>query len=163
MSTPTIQEILAAVPSLAAQIDSFNELIPGVPATEKNLATLFEAMKQKKDITLDVPPNIKVDYHVMNYDDDEDEFEGSHIRVKMGVRLAANVWFDSLEGEMFFNFDIEGFYKALLWTKEAVRSVIRDGICKCLVPYGFKRRKLANMPLCINCFLTEAVQCTAEP
>jgi hypothetical protein len=162
MSTPTLQGILAAVPSLGAQIDSFNELIPGVPATEENLATLFEAMKQKKDISFYVTPDIEVCYHVTNHDDDEEynEIEGPRIAVGISVRAATTPWFDPLEEENSFNFDADGFYKAILWAKEAVRSVIRDGICKCdiFAPRAPKRRKLANMDLCINCLLREAAQ-----
>ena len=42
MATPSLQDILATEPGLAARIDAMTELIPGVPASKENLKTLLE-------------------------------------------------------------------------------------------------------------------------
>jgi len=41
MATPSLQDVLAAVPAVAEQIDGMTELTPGVPASEESLRTLW--------------------------------------------------------------------------------------------------------------------------
>jgi hypothetical protein len=160
MSSTTLREVLEAVPSLGAEIASFNELIPGVPTTKKNLTTLFDALKQKEYISFRVAPNIRACYRLTNHDDDEeyDEIEGPRIAVVINV-LESPLWIPVGE-ETFFKFDADGFYKAILWVKEAVQCVIHDRLCKCdgSAPRAPKRRKLTDMDLCIECLLRAAAQ-----
>ena len=42
MAAPSLQEIFAKEPGLAAKIDAMTELLPGVPASKENLKTLLE-------------------------------------------------------------------------------------------------------------------------
>ena len=41
MATPTLQDVLDAVPAVAELVDQMTELLPGVPANEQNLQTLW--------------------------------------------------------------------------------------------------------------------------
>ena len=41
MATPTLQDVLAAVPGVLELVDQMTELLPGVPANEQNLQTLW--------------------------------------------------------------------------------------------------------------------------
>ena len=41
MATPSLQDVLAAVPAVAELVDQMTELLPGCPANEQNLQTLW--------------------------------------------------------------------------------------------------------------------------
>ena len=131
MASPTLQGILA-VPSLGAEIASFNELIPGVPTTEKNLKALLEAMKLKNYIAVKVTPDIRACYRVTDPEDGAgyDQYEGPGISVIICVFISP-MW-HTVEEETFFNYDADGFYQAILWVKEVVRCVIYRRLCECV-------------------------------
>ena len=45
MATPTFKQIFQQSPDVAGLIDSFNELVPGVPASSENLECLLKDIK----------------------------------------------------------------------------------------------------------------------
>ena len=45
MATPSLQDVLAAVPFVAELVDQMTELLPGCPANEQNLQTLWKHMQ----------------------------------------------------------------------------------------------------------------------
>ena len=45
MATPTLQDVLAAVPFVAELVDQMTELLPGCPASEQNLQTLWSHLQ----------------------------------------------------------------------------------------------------------------------
>ena len=45
MATPSLQDVLAAVPAVAELVDQMTELLPGCPASEQNLQTLWTYMQ----------------------------------------------------------------------------------------------------------------------
>jgi hypothetical protein len=159
MASTTLRDVLEAVPSLGAEIAVFNELIPGVPVTVKNMKTLFEAMKQREYLSMNVTPDIEACYRLTNRHDDEfyDEDEGP--RIAAIVKVREYLRFIPVEKETFFDFDELGFFKAILHVKDAVFYVVNDRICKCdgSAHRTMKRRKLANMDLCFECLLRAAV------
>jgi hypothetical protein len=158
MASATLRDVLEAVPSLGEEIALFNELIPGVPVTAGNLKTLFEAMKQREYLSFLVTPSIEACYRLTNGQDDElyDEDEGPRIGATVKVREGQR--FLPVEEETFFDFDAVGFFRAVLWVKETIHCVTHDRICKCdgSAQRAPKRRKLANMDLCFECFLRAA-------
>jgi hypothetical protein len=159
MASATLQAVLA-VPSLRTEIDLFNELIPGVPVTARNLKTLFDAMMERECLSFYVTPDIEVCYRVTNHDDDElyDEVEGPRIAATVKVRESrVSLRFIPVEDETFWEFNPVGFFNAMAWVKGLVHCVIHERICKCgSAQRTPKRRKLANMDLCIECFLRAA-------
>ena len=148
MSTPTLQQVLLTIPGFCAQINSFNEIIPGVPATQENLATLFATFKQRPYMsvkaTLDVATIIRMT---------EDDAEDRGILVELCLRMAP--------GRMFpvgrvrcFSFHAQGLYEAILCAKGAALSITRDGVCTCKVdPLVLK---LDKMPLCFDFLVKRA-------
>ena len=48
MTSPSLQDVLAAAPHVADSIDAMTELIPGVPASKQNLKTLLEHVMKEK-------------------------------------------------------------------------------------------------------------------
>ena len=42
MAAPSLQDVLAAVPAVAEQVDGMTELLPGVPSSKDNLNTLWQ-------------------------------------------------------------------------------------------------------------------------
>ena len=145
------------MPSLGAEIALFNELIPGVPVTVRNMKTLFDAMKQRKYLSFHVTPSIKACYRLTSPEDElYDEDEGP--RIAALVKVLESPMLIPVEEETFFDFDAVGFFNAILYVKEAVAYVINDRICKCdgSAPRAPKRRKLANMDVCLECLLRAA-------
>ena len=53
MATPTLQDVLAAVPAVAQLVNEMTELAPGVPASQQNLGVLFACMQ--KDVNQEYP------------------------------------------------------------------------------------------------------------
>ena len=51
MATPSVADVLAQ-PGIAAQIDAFTELLPGVPADEKHLKAVLAALKETGIVNL---------------------------------------------------------------------------------------------------------------
>jgi hypothetical protein len=161
MSTPTLQQVLLTVPGFGAQINSFNEIIPGVPSTRENLATLFAAFEQEHFVEIGAAPDVRICFRQQNDDDEDvlDDRDGPRIDVSMSVRIDGHLTI--VEGNGTFDYDADGFYKAIVWAKGAVRDVVRNGICDCYKrtrPWGLRYVKLTGMPSCLRCLLIAAVR-----
>ena len=155
MSTPTLQQVLLTVPGFGAQINSFNEIIPGVPSTAENLATMFAAFEQQPYIEVNKTPDIFIYIRKTNADDDDDYDEdlGPLIRAVLRVRAVPGMPLAQVGPVHRFLFDANGLYMAILWAKEAAHIVARDGVCVCRAAPVSLNFKLDKMPLCLNCLV----------
>ena len=146
MAALTIQDVLR-YPLVSQTIKEMNELIPGVPVTRENIQTLFD-----------------------NY---EDVIMGFRRTGRgMGVRISRHKKLISvdisapvtgclviLDQKQFPNTP-DGFFQALMWTKDILKRYREDGPCPDCARDEFsdqqparKRMKLANMPKCSTCMI----------
>jgi hypothetical protein len=158
MAAPSLQDVIASVPSIGSMIDAMTELSPGIPASSINLKELleyltehvtwsnhrgddpylvFRAERKKISVVLIGKPEVYGGQH------------GYHQRPEMAKSA--------------FLFDEEGLMKAIAWGKRALLKA-RDGPCLgCAVDASAlrhaprKRLKANNMPQCPSCVLAKAV------
>ena len=150
MAALTIQDVLR-YPLVSQTINEMNELIPGVPVTRENIQTLFD-----------------------NY---KDVFMGHrHGDRGMRVRTFRNKKLICVEIEAPVTDSVvnlarkefpntpDGFFQALMWTKDVLKRYREDGPCPDCArdkrtdqQPARKRMKLANMPKCNDCMLNAIV------
>ena len=160
LAAPTLQEVLGRVPALAADIDSMNELIPGVPASAANLAVMLKALHNTSSLFLN--------------SDDAAIFitiEGrKHREIRVRVEGANETW----EGFGYARKDRalialerfpateDGFFRGLVYAKEALRRLRSEGVCPdCANAPGefpIKVLCLEGMPKCLGCMARATVQ-----
>ena len=149
MSAPTLQQILLTVPGFGAQINSFNELYPGVPATQENLETLFAAFALRLATRVEVMPDISVYIEVTNRG-------GRAIVTQVRARFVPGPM-SQVGPAHRTSFSAEGLYEAILWAKDVARSIARDGACVCQATPLVLNLKLAKMPVCFDCMIARAL------
>jgi hypothetical protein len=165
MAAPSLQDVLASVPSVSDMIDSMTELSPGIPANSTNLKELLEYLTEHRawsnhrcsntpQSTGDDPYLVfraerkKITATLLGKPEAYGGQHGYHPRPEM----AANT----------FVLNEEGLMRAISWGKRALRKA-RDGPCTgCAVDASAttaprKRLKANNMPQCHSCVLATAV------
>ena len=155
MAAPTLQEVLSKVPALEQEIDSMNEIIPGVPATAANLQTLHKAFLEAQVLYLPFD-DAAVDLSVPG------RKRHIHVVVLGPLERCPHGYLDRarLAGEIFPCTE-DGFFQGLLYAKEAIRRLRGEGVCPdcCNAPGGpiQKRLKLKGLPKCLPCMAKAAV------
>ena len=151
MSTPTLQQVLLTIPGFGAQINSFNEIVPGVPATAENLATLFAAFELRLAMDVDLTPDLMFCMHVHTAG------RNRAILTEVRMRMVPGE-FTRVGRAHRDSFDAHGLYQAILWAKDAALKISRDGACVCQADPLLLNFKLAKMPLCFDCMVERALQ-----
>ena len=176
MATSSVAAALA-IPHVVAVVDSFNELLPGVPASEENLQPLLEFLR-KEQLKLEEPA-----YRIT-----------IHLEKSRGACtcLVAHVWGPLESSESVMNpvlkrsvgdyrvsvvaqgleASTDGLAKALAWSKDMAKRVRDEDFCKHCRRDGFaadsaiegrkgfprKVLRARPLPMCAECALAEAVK-----
>ena len=158
MATPTLQDVLGAVPAVATTIDEMTELIPGVPSNKQNLVKLLEYLMKDKGVTLmgdRTKPHILIEAGLELDSDGEEEEQRMTINMQLndswvdGERVLLDHWR--------FSCCIYGLAKAISTGKHALKRFRDEGPCNgCGTPKR-KKLKLEGMPYCGRCMFEKAL------
>jgi len=162
----SLQEVMDRVPAVAGMIDEMNEIIPGVPATEKNLKTLLGELidvceeEENYDQTFELHPKAEhasCDFTLFEHH--EGDREGDRVLVvylkapvttlESGQKIREHIEHKS------FELTPDGLLKGIVWAKQSLKRYREEGPCPdCRFT---KRVKLEGFPSCFRCTLNKAV------
>jgi hypothetical protein len=162
MATPTLQDVLAAVPAVAQLVDAMTELAPGIPASKENLGTLWAHIQT--GVSWEYPfPNgclVILDLHCKKKGVYQD------LRVKvlgpcLTTRYDGQIWCHMrpcLCSETHKNTS-EGLLQGFLFARQSLRRYSTEGVCpNCrsadLAHPPLRRLKAAELPFCADCMIT---------
>ena len=163
MATPSLQEVLAAVPAVAQLVDEMTELLPGYPANEQNLQTLWTYMNHAvyrefaSDELLVVlqlsskRKGVYQDLHVQVLGKPVDCRRGDqtfHLRPHICKATHKNTG--------------EGLLQCLLFARQSLHRYSAEGACPgccsaALVGLPVRKLKAAGMPRCVDCMLKAVI------
>ena len=160
MATPSLQDVLGAVPAVGAAIDEMTEIIPGVPSNERTLEELLKGLDEQcvrtEESRTDVWYNMFIN---PDYDEDSDGEEievGRHIELTMfAPKTDAN--FCRIHKEE-YEATPKGLMEAITDGKRVMKRYREDGLCtECATPQR-KRLRGAGLPYCSPCVIKKALQ-----
>ena len=158
MATPTLQDVLGAVPAVATTIDEMTELIPGVPSNKQNLVKLLEYLMKDKGVTLmgdRTKPHILIEADLELDSDGEEEASCMVIDMHLHAPMVDNE--RSLIDCWTFHYSSNGLAGAISTGKQALKRYRDEGPCTgCETPRN-KTMKLEGMPYCGRCMLEKAL------
>ena len=165
MATPTLQDVLDAVPAVAELVDQMTELLPGCPASEQNLQTLWGHLQGVTQKSLEHPAGFLVVLQM--FSKRKGVYQTMHVQV-MGKpvdcrrRDGSNFPLRPLICEETHRNTSEGLLQCLLFARQSLHRHSTEGACpRCCdaVVAGLPVRKLkaAGMPRCADCMLTAVI------
>ena len=144
-------------PNIAAEVDKWLDLVPGVPANNENLKTLLRYVKAKQVVHLgpDTQPSALV----------------ATCRKALAVTICTPPETVQTTGNTFsvaptvgrkeFDLDEAGLHKAIVWAKYSLKRYREEGPCPdcCNNPGERPRKRIRaeKMPKCEECILKAAV------
>jgi hypothetical protein len=167
MATPTLQEVLARVPAVEGMIDEMNELLPGVPATPRNMKTLLQHLERNDGLFTftrgDNQPRIN-----MNINKDNKKAKIIFVELWGPVEMwvlnngaGRNLPRRPLLTSDRFDCTEDGLLKAIITAKKMLGKLRTEGTCPdCRNAAGelpSKRLKADNMPKCWDCMIRGAM------
>ena len=166
MATPSLQEVLAAVPAVAELVNQMTELLPGVPASEQNLQTLWSHLQGVVSKDLHHPDGFLV---VLKLDSKrKGVYQTMHVQVRGKFvdcrRHRSSVIFIDrplICKETHKNTG-EGLLQCLLFARQSIHRYITEGACPgccsaALAATPVRMLKAAGMPRCADCMLTAVI------
>ena len=166
MATPSIQDVLAAVPAVAELVDGMTELTPGVPASEHNLQTLWTYMNRVvyREIASD---GMLVVLQLSSkrkgvYQDLRVQVQGKHEDCRHGDRtyqLRPHICEETHKNTG------EGLLQCLLFARQSLKRYRAEGACPDCRSTGrhpVRVLKAAGMPRCENCMLMAVITSEAS-
>ena len=162
MATPSLQDVLAAVPAVAELVDQMTELLPGCPASEQNLQTLWaylqgvvyrEYASGELLVVLQLASKRKgvyQDCHVQVLGKPVDCRRGDqtfHLRLHICKETHRNT--------------SEGLLQCLLFARHSLHRYSAEGACPgCCTGFAelpVRKLKAVGMPRCADCMLTAVI------
>ena len=153
----SLQEVIDRVPAVAAMVDEMNEIIPGVPATEKNLKSLLEELVDRCE-SEPCDPTYMVrsanampmcEFTIYSHRDPDDTSSAPQLVVYLRDVRA----YITHKG---FPVTPDGLLKGIVWAKKSLKRYREEGPCTdCGPPY--KKLKLEGFPKCFDCTIKKAV------
>ena len=160
MATPSLQDVLAAVPAVAELVDQMTELLPGCPASEQNLQTLWaylqgvvyrEYASGELLVVLQLASKRKgvyQDCHVQVLGKPVDCRRGDqtfHLRPQICKETHKNTG--------------EGLLQCLLFARQSLHRYSAEGACPgccsaALVGLPVRKLKAVGMPRCADCMIS---------
>jgi len=148
---------------VAARVDTWNELLPGVPATKENLQTLLDYVKAKHIVTLGPETHACANFIA------ERKYLCVHLfgplerftfeRATTGAPQTGAIV--PTVGKKEFDLNEQGLHKAIVWAKYSLKRYREEGPCPdCCNNPGErpkKRLRAEKMPKCEECILKAAV------
>ena len=161
MATPTLQDVLAAVPAIAQKIDQMTGLMPGVAASEQNLQTLWSHLQGVVHKELEHPDGCLVTLELDHMK--KKVYQDLHAKV-LGTCVAARrdgqiytFLRPCISSETHKNTGA-GLLQGLLFARQVLQRYRAEGACPgcCsadLAPNPVRRLKAAGMPRCADCMI----------
>ena len=163
MATPTLQDVLAAVPAVAQLVDSMTELMPGVPANEQNLQTLWtylQGVPRREYASNELLVVLERIYERNGvYQELDVRVMGKPVDCRRDHRTCQ---LRPILCEETHKNTGEGLLQCLLFARQSLRRYIAEGTCPgcCsadLAPLPERRLKAAGMPRCADCMLKAVI------
>jgi hypothetical protein len=154
MSTPSLQDVMCAIPTFAAQVEAMTELSPGVASSPANVTALLKYLVDAGEYNTcygAVVRPLGVRFKTR-------KAKGGSIDVK--VCLSPVALHDGLQQLGFASFPCteDGLMKGIAFAKDLTRRVREDGLCSCsLDKFTLIFLKLPGMPLCGRCQMNAAI------
>ena len=165
MATPTLQDVLAAVPAVAQLVDQMTELLPGCPASEQNLQTLWKHMQNVVCREYPFPDGCLVTLELDHMK--KKVYQDLHVKV-LGTCVAARrdgqiytFLRPCISSETHKNTGA-GLLQGLLFARQVLQRYRAEGACPgcCsadLAPVPVRKLKAVGMPRCAPCMLTAVI------
>jgi hypothetical protein len=162
MATPSLQDVLAAVPAVAELVDQMTELLPGCPANEPNLQTLWKHMQHVVCRESPYPDGCRVPLDLVHMK--KKVYQELHVKVLgpcVPARRDGQIYTflrPCISGETHKNTG-EGLLQGFLCARQVLQRYRAEGACPgcCstdLAPTPVRRLKAAGMPRCADCMIT---------
>ena len=169
MATPSLQDVLAAVPAVAELVDQMTELLPGCPASEQNLQTLWSHLQGVTQKSLEHPAGFLVVLQM--FSKRKGVYQTMHVQVlgkpvECRRRDGSNFPLRPLICEETHRNTSEGLLQCLIFARQSLYRYSIEGACPscCSGFAGLPVRKLkaVGMPRCADCMLTGVVAMAPE-
>jgi len=160
MATPTLQDVLGAVPAVGAAIDEMTEIIPGVPSNEHTLKELLKG--------LDEVPRVETKksetqvwwemftFHQYEADSDGvDQMGEKNIQLSMCEPTTDGKIVQIYDGE--YDFTPKGLMNAITDGKRVMKRYREDGLCPDCETPDRKRLRGAGLPYCAPCIIKKSL------
>ena len=164
MATPSLQDVLAAVPAVAELVDQMTELLPGCPASEQNLQTLWGHLQGVTQKSLEHPAGFLVVLQM--FSKRKGVYQTMHVQV-MGKpvdcrrRDGSNFPLRPLICEETHRNTSEGLLQCLLFARHSLHRYSAEGACPgCCTGFAglpVRQLKAVGMPRCADCMLTAVI------
>jgi hypothetical protein len=164
MATPSLQEVLAAVPAVLELVEEMTEILPGVPASEQNLQTLWSHLQNVVFKDLYHPDGFRVVLQMGSKR--KGVYQTMHVQVQGNPvdcrrRDGSNFPLRPDICDATHKNTCEGMLQCLLFARQSLQRYIAEGACPdCCIGFdGLPVRKLkaAGMPRCPDCMLTAII------
>ena len=166
MATPTLQDVLDAVPAVAELVDQMTELLPGVPANEQNLQTLWtylqgvvyrEYASGELLVVLQLASKKKGVYQYCHV-----QVMGKPVDCRR--RDGSNFPLRPLICEETHRNTSEGLLQCLIFARQTLYRYGIEGACPscCSVIGPVRKLKAVGMPRCADCMLTGVIAMAPE-
>ena len=162
MATPTLQDVLDAVPAVLELVDQMTELLPGVPANEQNLQTLWtylqgvvyrEYASGELLVVLQLASKRKGVYQ-----DCHVQVLGKPVDCRRGdsnFQLRPHICKETHKNTG------EGLLQCLLFARHSLHRYSAEGACPgCCTGFAelpVRQLKAVGMPRCADCMLTAVI------
>ena len=164
MATPSLQDVLAAVPAVAELVDQMTELLPGCPASEQNLQTLWNHLQGVVTKELEHPDGFLV---VLQMDSKrKGVYQTMHVQV-MGKpvdcrrRDGSNFPLRPFICKETHRNTGEGLLQCLIFARQSLYRYSIEGACpSCCSGFAglpVRKFKAAGMPRCADCMLKAVI------
>ena len=132
MATPTLQEILLAVPMFGMNLNTYNELSPGLPSNEENLLTFLKFIEDQQDGYFYRTPEVYIRIYTGDHDYDADCI---YVQIRGGLKDTndnPNSCFAQrhMLFEATFDCNSDGLMKTITYCREIKHKIINGDICQ---------------------------------
>ena len=165
MATPSLQDVLAAVPAVAELVDQMTELLPGCPANEQNLQTLWSHLQGVTQKSLEHPAGDLVVLQLFSKKKGVYQIMRAQVMgkpVDCRRRDGSNFPFRPLICKETHRNTGEGLLQCLIFARQVLQRYRAEGACPVCCDTGFaglpvRKLKAAGMPRCADCMLTAVI------
>jgi hypothetical protein len=154
MATPSLQDVLCAVPTFAADVEAMTELSPGVASSPANVKALLKYITDAGEYETTYEPGTRS----LGVRFKARRAKGGLLEVKVCMSPYALDQNIQQLGNASFPCTEEGLLKGISFAKDIVHRVRENGICPCRT--GNVMRcfiKLPGLPRCGRCQMDAAI------
>ena len=164
MAAPSLQDVLAAVPAVAELVNQMTELLPGVPASEQNLQTLWSYLQDAEVTDIHHPDG----YLVVLVLDSKGVYQTMHVQVRgkfvdCHCHRRGLMWIDRpLICQETHKNTGEGLLQCLLFARQSLQRYRAGGACPsccsaALAGIPVRKLKAVSMPRGADCMLKAVI------